>query len=164
VDDVPDPWLDGVKDDIKAYACRVMLVSSDSEDAPPFGYSIGLAESHGHPEVVLMSWLDLNVQHQIINLCADLVRHGAQLADGDESDDVLEGYRVAFRTVDPTWHGALFGQALRYYQGDMPRVLQCVLPDRENRFPWDEGYDTQTGDGQLPLWEPLTATPVDLVN
>lgn len=83
----------------------------------------------------------------------------APLFADENSEAILVGYEVAVRRVDPSWYEDLFGQAIGFYHGRTPTFLQLVWPDREGRFPWDEGVDAGCRESQPMLWLPWSEHP-----
>jgi hypothetical protein len=56
---------------------------------------------------------------------------------------VLEGYEVRFRSVVAREsYDTFLGYGCRFYGERSFGVLQCVWPDKEHRFPGDEGAAT----------------------
>lgn len=51
-------------------------------------------------------------------------------------DDILDGYKCAFRVVRTEHYKDLFGWAISHYQGTDFPALQCIWPDRNHKFPW----------------------------
>jgi hypothetical protein len=74
--------------------------------------------------------------HRIINVIGEEVRSGGRFEHLDESGDVLEGYNVAFRTVERSYYRDYLGYARWFYNGDDFPTLQCVWPDSQHRYPW----------------------------
>lgn len=109
-------------------------------DNPFFAYSIGMTESFGHPEFLMLGFSP-ELMHTLINGIGELVRQGARFGDRDTSDKVIRGFPVVFREPEDS-AAAEFALAAvsRYGQGRF-RLLQCFLPDASGLFPWDEGCD-----------------------
>jgi hypothetical protein len=126
-----------LRDLVERHGWAVVKVPEDDR-GPGFAYTVGLTRAFGHPEV-LISGLDLDLLHDLLNDVGAQVRDGARFAPGDDSDDVLEGYPVTFRAIVPAAFGTYLGAAVRFY-GDAPfEALHCIWPDRAGRFPWDAG-------------------------
>ena len=140
--------------DIQQYGLHVLKVAGDNE-WPDFAYSIGLFDSFEHPEVIILG-LPGDVAHRILNGLADILRSGKRFADGDESDDLLEGYPCRFLAVPPEQVVAHFGWAMWYYDGRAFPTLQLVYPDREGHWPWD-GHVSSGFLAQQPI---LNAVPM----
>jgi hypothetical protein len=115
-----------------------MRVSADPP-GPDFAYSIGLYEHFRHAEVIIVG-LPLDIAHQIINDLGAAVRRGERYVAGATSEEFLEGYSVTFRAVPQYQYDAYLGWARRYYGDEVLfPVLQMIYPDRESRWPWQEG-------------------------
>jgi hypothetical protein len=119
----------------------VLLILGD-EEGPGFAYSVGLQHSYGHPEIIMFG-LRHETMHAIINMIGERVKAGARFAPGQVSDELLNGYDVVFRPVDPRWHEEFFGQAIDFYAEAGFTALQCVWPDRAGLFPWQPGFDSR---------------------
>jgi hypothetical protein len=122
--------------DIEDYGWHVVKVFT-KDSGPDFAYSIGLFQSFGHPEILIVG-LGLDTMHQIINNIGAEVKRGKTFQDGQSSDDILEGYECIFREVLPEYFHDLFGWAIWHYEGKKFLALQCIWPDRDRRFPWEE--------------------------
>jgi hypothetical protein len=120
--------------DVKKHGWHVIAVEAD-EDGPAFAYSIGLQHTFKHPEMIVFG-LDVRVMHSMINGIGEEVKNGSQFEHLDESDDVLDGYNVCFRTVEKRHYPDYFGYARWFYRGDKFPALQCVWPDAQHRYPW----------------------------
>ena len=112
-----------------------MVPWGDEDDAPSFAYSIGLQETYDHPELLTYG-LRPQVMHAMINGCADAIRDGRRIRDGDTWDGVLDGTTCGFRRVDEEHLGEL-GYARQYYGAGEYSALQLVWPDKEDRPPWE---------------------------
>jgi hypothetical protein len=107
------------------------------DGTPNFAYSFGIYERWRAPELIIYG-LDLETMHSVINLAASIIQNGARFASGDRTNDLLDGYECAFRTVDPTWYKSTFTWTSWYYEGAPFPALQIFWPDRNGRFPWEE--------------------------
>src|SRR5437868_12056075 len=117
--------------DVEKHGWHVIRVKED-EEGPAFAYSVGLHRSFGHPEVIVFG-LPLRVMHQIVNAVGEEVRSGERFEHLDESGEILEGYHVAFRTVERRQYADYLGYALWFYRGDGFPALQCLWPDSDHR-------------------------------
>ena len=123
--------------DVEQYGLHVIKVGAES-DSPTFAYTVGLYRSFGHPEVIMLG-LGLDTMHQLLNELADSVREGRGFASGDVSDRFLDGYDVTFRTVPERQYAPYLGWAIWFNDGHDFPALQMIDPDRERRWPWDDG-------------------------
>ena len=99
-----------------------------------------------------MAGLPLDTLHVLLNEIGERIRAGANFRNGDQVNDLLEGgYWCGFRAVHPVHFAEYVGQALRYYDGDRFRLLQCFWPDNAGRLPWEDGFDATLGWAQPRL-------------
>lgn len=108
-------------------------------DNPSFSYTLGLTESFGHAELIMVGFRP-ELMHRLLNDVGELVRAGERFGDWDKSDKVISGYPVVFRELAPE-AAREWAKAARNRNGDRLTVLQVFLPDAAGRFPWDDGCD-----------------------
>jgi hypothetical protein len=118
---------------------------------PGFAFTIGLRHSYRAPDLVMFGLPDVLAMQSCLNTVAQRVAAGEPVADGQVRHDVLAGYPVALRAVADGWHPTYLGAALGYYRQPAPEFLQVVWPDREGRFPWQDG-DERFRDSQPQAW------------
>lgn len=136
--------------------CLHVWPNADVQDA--FAYSIGFAESFGAPEVLVFG-LPRDKAHAVLGVCADLLRAGHVIQTGVVVSEVLSGdYCVVFRSLRDEWRGEYLGTAERYYGERSFGAVVMFFPDREHRFPWQDGYAGPPED------EALAITTVDPVS
>jgi Domain of unknown function (DUF4262) len=103
-----------------------------------FAYTVGLTLTRDHPELVLVGrWPQA---HAILQSAVAVIEAGTHFDHGDESDDVLEGYPVRFHGVTREWADYLLTYASWVHHRSPFDAVQLVLPDRETRWPWEDGY------------------------
>lgn len=129
--------LDDLRADVATHGWVVMRISADGP-GPDFAYSIGMHGNLAHSEIIIVG-LPLDIAHQIINDVGDAVHRGRRYVAGAVSDEFLEGYSVTFHAVPAYQYGAYLGLGLRYYGDESFPVLQLIYPDREHRWPWQDG-------------------------
>ncbi len=120
--------------DVRDHGWHIIGVEQD-EEGPGFAYSIGLHHNFGHPEIIVVG-LRVEVMHGMINAAGEEARSGKKFGHLDESGDVLDGYNIAFRTVEKRHYPDYFGYAGWFYRGGDFPALQCVWPDSQHRYPW----------------------------
>jgi hypothetical protein len=148
---VRDETLENIRQVIDEHGWWVGLLDEEG-DVPAFAYTIGLYEKLGHAELILFG-LPLPTMHAILNECGALIRGGARFADGMSSSDVLEGQPVRFRAVAARESYETFlGYGCRFYEPRSFPVLQCIWPDKAQKFPGDEGAESDllTAQPMLP--------------
>jgi uncharacterized protein DUF4262 len=106
----------------------------------PFTYSIGCYGHDGHPEFIVLG-LNPSLAHVLLDGLCRRVAAGERFADGEADDKVLEGYPVRFKALPPD--GTPLNWARNYYGVEELPALQIVWPDKEGRFPGEEGCEPQ---------------------
>jgi hypothetical protein len=76
----------------------------------------------------------------MVNAVGEEIRSGNRLEHLDESDEILEGYNVAFRKVEQKHYAEYFGYARWFYGGNDFPALQCIWPDESHQYPWHPAY------------------------
>lgn len=138
---------------IAEYGWAVIGIPEDDE-GPSYSFSVGMSYTLGVPELLIVGQKPENAQG-LINHVGELIREGRRFTAGERADGVLEGYQAVFVTVDPRHYREYLGYACWINRGlDFP-VLQIVCPDREGRFPWDDGYPSEL------LWQQRVLGPTD---
>jgi hypothetical protein len=154
--------LQEMKEKIKQYgwyAIGVFPCEGDVDPVPPFTYTVGLWKTFGHPELVV-SGVDNRIAHAILTGIIDTHIKppaaggtGTGVDTGRAYDGVLQdGYQVAFRQLTVEQIKEKCGWGHVYYEGQEYPVFQCLLPDKERRFPWDEGFEDPEGAEQELLY------------
>ena len=132
---------EAVAADVEKYGLSVMLVSED-EECPKFGYSIGLYRNFNHPEIIVFG-LSPDLMAWIINEIAQRIKNGERCEIGKEYEGLLEGYNCVFGEAPKDCYPEYFGYAMSFYKGvDFP-ALQLVWPDKENKWPWEIDFNHQ---------------------
>jgi hypothetical protein len=140
---------------VEEFGWAVIGIEED-ELGPAYAYSVGLWRGLLHPEIVVVGLVS-EAAHQLINDVGDAIKAGKRFELGEEYDGLVPGYKVAFVEVHPSNIGAYLGYACWFNrEPDFP-AYQCVWPDREGRFPWDDGFDEQ-----FRLKQPLLDIPGDV--
>ncbi|MFJ3880904.1 DUF4262 domain-containing protein [Streptomyces sp. NPDC090077] len=145
---------------VQQHGWHVVMVPED-EIGPGFAYTVGLAHTHGGPELAMFG-LDVRAMHHMLNTLGEKSAAGEALADGQSHPDVVVGHRVTLRQVDRGWYRTFFGQALGFYRRPPLPVLQVAWPDAEGHFHWDAQADERHRESQPQLWLPPSDYPVGI--
>ena len=143
--------------DIAQHGWHVVKVRED-DAGPAHAFSVGLCETHDHPEVVVVG-PDLDVLHRLVNAIGEDVRDGWRFEREHAYAGIVTGLHCHFRAVHPANYADFLGYAGWYYRGAAFPALQCVWPDPDGRFPWDPGFPTELACQQPDLAEPWRAGP-----
>ena len=119
------------------YGHMVLHIPED-EVGPGFSFSVGLTHTHGHAELLLFG-LDWEVAHSYVNFLAEKIAGGRRYVDGEEVPELFGRYAGAFVAVPRSQYPEYLGTARWAYRSDDFETLQVVYPDREGRWPWEDG-------------------------
>ena len=122
---------------IEKYGCHVVMVIGDH--LPGFSYSIGLYQRFGHPEIICFG-MDLNMMGSLINDACAWIKEGNNVDSYVSYPNYLENVNVQFLPINKEFYGDYFAFGINYYGGNNFPALQMVWPDKENKFPWEEGF------------------------
>lgn len=129
-------------DDIKKFGWIVTMVmdkADESTDEPNFAYSIGLFETFGLPEILIIG-LKPELQHIIINNIGEDYKAGKKLESGTFQKDIIDNFDCWVVEVDKKYYKDYFGRALWYYKNDNFPVYQIVYPTTKGIFPWEDDF------------------------
>jgi hypothetical protein len=145
-----------VSGSVREYGWHVMGVGGG--DAPAdWAYSIGLWHSLRSPEVSIFG-LRVETMMRLLNVAGREIRDGHPLEPDQRRGDIINDYDVAVRPVHPSWYLDFFGAGVDFYQAPPLPITQLFWPDKEGRFPWDEGAEPYCRASQPLLWIPKADT------
>jgi hypothetical protein len=133
---------------IRQYGWTVVLIEAGAY-LPSFGYTIGLQETFGHPEIIAFG-LSVKNLHGILNTAGELVREGEIIAAYKLYSEFFTAGKVVFLPVDRRNTADYFGYAIEYYGTHEIPALQLIWPDRNQRFPWEKDFE-----GEFVFRQPL---------
>lgn len=109
---------------------------------PSFAYTVGLAETFRHPEILMVGFEPEMMTH-ILNEAGERIREGMRFADWDRCDRIVRGFPVWFREIhqDEARSWAKAASERSRTRSAPFGLLQMFLPDPAGLFPWDEGCD-----------------------
>jgi hypothetical protein len=144
-----------VLNDIKRMGWHTLGVSpSQGEDGPDWAFSIGLYHTFGHPEVIVLG-LPVKTCMELVNVIGKHVKEGTRYEAGHDYADILTGpFSCAFKCVQRNHYRDHVGYALWFYETDGFPLLQCFWPDKQFRFPWNEGCNDYVMTSQRRLYLP----------
>ncbi|QEU96942.1 DUF4262 domain-containing protein [Streptomyces kanamyceticus] len=146
-----------INSNVQQHGWHVAMVPED-EVGPGFAYTIGLAHTHGVPELAMFG-LDVHAMHRMLNILGDKAAAGCVLESGQEHHDVVDGYPVTLKSADRRWYRTFFGRAIGFYRRPPLPVLQVAWPDVEGCFHWEEQADQRHRESQPQLWLPPADHP-----
>lgn len=123
------------------------------EAGPGFSYTTGFWLNTGQPEIVIFG-LKSEIAHDV---CWDLFRSakaGNALRIGGLSNDVFGNLPAYAFSVGERHYKDHLGWSMWFYSAANPfPCLQIVWPDRNGRFPWEHGFDSEFEGLQTDLSE-----------
>lgn len=127
--------------DIEKFGLSVIIIEA-TDYLPSFAYSIGLWKKFGHPEIICFGFTTKTLSG-IINNAADLVKGGESIETNKTYEDIFENSKAEFIKVDSRNLSDYFGTAINYYNTKDFSALQLVWTDRNDKFPWEKGFEEE---------------------
>jgi hypothetical protein len=147
-------WITGT---IGEHGWAVPGVEADGA-VPPWAYSVGMWLTCQTPELVVCGAPVRNAAG-IVNAIGARIADGAEFGPDDVLDDVCPA-RLILRPVDLSWRTtSMFMVSDEFYGFVRPPYLQVVWADRNNRFPWEPGFQARFDGLQPLLWLPRDDNP-----
>tara|TARA_R110002072_G_scaffold174303_3_gene329396 strand:- start:92151 stop:92624 length:474 start_codon:yes stop_codon:yes gene_type:complete len=109
-----------------------------SEDGPGFSATIGLWFHFEQPEVIVFGMPE-PVADDLLNAVTDAADEGKRFKHGEDHKDLFVGYSVRFLDVPKEKVADYLGTAQWAYDSTEFPVVQLVWPDKQQRWPWQEG-------------------------
>jgi hypothetical protein len=122
---------------------------------PGWGFTVGLARSFEHPEIVVFG-LPETRNRLLLQTLAARVAEGEVIRAGDTKTDILPGLRCTIHPVAKAWYEPLLGYAEWFHSGRAFEVIQVRWPDPLGRIPGEPGCDPEIASLQ-PRLELATA-------
>ena len=109
----------------------------------PFSYSIG-AKLSGYPDIFL-PYIDIRMAQGLINQLFGLMKDGEITEQCIVRGLIQNDLDLALIKVDkafsPFVKEGFTVQAGQYYETETYDIYQVVIPDKFNRFPWNDAYE-----------------------
>ena len=136
---------------IEEYGLHILNVAEEG-DLPPFSYSIGIQQSLGQPELIVIG-LKAEVAQEAINECYRQMKSGAAIVCGARVADLLGGgFECVIGEVSPAHYDEYLGWALWLNKGPHFRAVQIIFPNTAGAFPWEPAASDW-----FRNWQPLLA-------
>lgn len=143
--DVKEDILASLRETVADYGWTSFSVPSVSrwwrKSKPSWAYSIGLYQTYGLPEVVVIG-RDPDLMARMLSDLHEKIKAGLRYGDGDRAEDMPIGNISVLRLIDKKHYQEYLPWALSFYgNSDFP-VVQSVWTDSNNILPWQPGHDT----------------------
>lgn len=121
------------------------------DDKPAFAYTIGLTEEVGF-ELMALAGYDHELLAHLVGSYADLAKAHEHIEQ--ERNDVIEmaatpGYGVRTKCI-PVEARVATADFVKQTRGDVVRVYQILIADKNNLFPDEQGYSKTWPQPRLP--------------
>ncbi len=129
--------------DITEFGWHVVKVMEEGEN-PRFAYSVGLYDSFGHPEIIMVG-LKFDLLHLLINNIGEEIRNGKQYTPGKFYAEILDDFNCLMLKMEKKYYSDYMGYANWYYKRqnkDFP-VLQCIYPTVKGIYPWEKDWPNE---------------------
>ncbi|MGB9110243.1 MAG: DUF4262 domain-containing protein [Telluria sp.] len=124
--------------DIEKYGLHVISVLEEDGHVP-FTYSIGIEQSLGMPELIIVG-LKSDVAHSAINECYRQMKEGRVIAPGARIAGLLGGdFECLIGAASPDKVTDYMHWASWLYKGELFRAYQIIWPSTTGVFPWEPG-------------------------
>ena len=124
--------------DIEQYGLHVICVREEDEH-PPFTYSIGIEQSLGLPELIIIG-LKSDVAHSAINECYRQMKERGTIAPGVRVAGLLGvGFECLIGEASSDRVADYMHWANWLYKGASFRAYQIIWPSTTGVFPWEPG-------------------------
>lgn len=122
--------------DIEKNGCHIIYIPAN-EAQPSVAYSIGIAKTTKHPDIVVTG-LDKDTAHFLINEYNYRIRDGESFDVEQHYDEFLQDAKITFRTIAKEYYESLCPQAQWFYEGDDFTMLHLIWPDENGALPWEK--------------------------
>lgn len=151
-----------VQKNIHDHGCHVYSVSADADgSSPSFSYSIGLEDSAGMPDVIVLGE-NSQIGKSMIDAYQEFVVAGQRFEPGRLYLGFLGGGFEVY--VEPVTLAAVADHMLgcaRWYGERAWRAVQIVYPSVRGVWPWEASAPRWLVDGQPMLGRPRLAVNSD---
>ena len=138
--------------DIERVGWHIVHINED-ERGPAFSFSVGFYYTFQQPEILIMG-LKPEVAQKILSIAVVLMAGGKTFQPFEPVADFAQGYNSVFVPIKIENYQDYLGYAIWFYRS-LPApfpAMQLVWPDKQGRFPWEQGYDTRYLSSQKPLY------------
>jgi hypothetical protein len=119
---------------------QLVLAPTDDDGDPTHGYTVGLCQAYGHPELLIVGLPAVHTEDVLAHAVENVAR-GRRYAPGEQATDLFPSATAVMRRVGEAHFGEYLAHAVHHYGATDFAVLQIVFPDRAGRYPWDTGAD-----------------------
>ncbi len=132
---------DKIIEDVKTIGWSVIMIEA-TEYLPSFAYTIGLWKNYAHPEIIIFG-LTVKTLHAVLNTAGEEIKNGTRYTTETPYSDFFKEGNSQLISVEQRNIKDYFGYAIWFNKGLEFPILQLVWTDRNNKFPWQDGYEKE---------------------
>ena len=126
-----------VAENIREYGCHVISVFDPEEKRPSFSYSVGIQETTGAPEIIVIG-LSAKLGHFVVNEYRNQAKAGISFQRGRLYSGFLEGFSVYIEPAKPLLVAEYNLGCERYYSNRPYMTVQLIYPTTAGVWPWQK--------------------------
>lgn len=134
--------------DINEYGWHVMNVIEDDTN-PPWSFTIGLHETWGQPELIIIGRSRATAYGMLNNLVTE-IEANRPLDLNNREPYLILGTCCHFLKVNPRYYADYVAFARWYYRGKHFPLYQIVWPSNEGKYPW-----SNSAPKSFKEWQPV---------
>lgn len=132
-----DDFFIAVHENVKKHLCHLNGIGAEV----PFTYSTGLTKGEW-PELILTG-MHMNQAAGVIMAVVDMMKDDVLKIEHGKVVEIYEDCPVTFIKVSEKEKNERMGVTSRYLGGKPFDAYQIVWADRNQKFPWDEGFEEE---------------------
>lgn len=146
-----DDCYEKIEGRIKDKGWTIAMMEGDYEKGVPFHmYTVGLTELFNHPEIVLIGIYNKGIE-TIFEMFVDAIKNNKKVFETHKRyPRYVQDYDVYFIDVLDEYKD-LFLATERHYEGKKYDMIQLLLPDTNNKLPFEEGCEKEMAGHQIML-------------
>lgn len=133
--------FDKIKLDIEKYGCSIIALEA-TDYLPSIAHTIGLWQKYQHPEIIIFGQPTPIMQYCLNETC-NIIKTGESISLTKEYDNFFENGAVRFLLIDNSNFTDYMPYAFEYYKQQSCPVLQLIWTDKKQKFPWEEGFESE---------------------
>jgi hypothetical protein len=132
---------DKIIEDVNSVGWSVVMINA-TDYLPSFAYTIGLWKNYQHPEIIAFG-LTVKTLHITLNIAGENIKEGKRYETGKVYPDFFTNGDAQLISVDSRSMPDYFGYAIWFNGGMAFQALELIWTDRNNKFPWEDGYEEE---------------------
>jgi hypothetical protein len=130
-----------IVNEVNVHGWSVIVIEA-TEYLPSFAYTIGLWEKFGHPEIIAFG-LTVKTLHEVLNIAGENIKNGKKYNINTHYPDFFSLGDSQLVLVDFRYIADYFNYAVWFNKGIEFHALQIVWTDRNNKYPWQVGFEEE---------------------